>query len=100
MASISPQVLGPYLTLVVFLIAAFVAVGREFWMARGLHKADPLGRVSLAVPIAVFGAGHLASAQTIIKLVPAGVPGKLFLAYFVRGGLVAAALRLFFWGLV
>ena len=52
---------GPYFTLVVFLIAAFVAVGREFWMARGLDKAYPLGRVSLAVPIAVFGAEHLTS---------------------------------------
>ena len=54
----SPQVFGPYFTLVVFLIAAFVAVGREFWMAKGLDKAYPLGRVSLAIPIAVFGASR------------------------------------------
>jgi hypothetical protein len=48
----SPQVFGPYLTLIVFLIAAFAAVGREFLTARRLDKALPLGRVSLAVPIA------------------------------------------------
>jgi hypothetical protein len=47
----SPQVLGPYLALAVFLIAAFIAVGREFRMAEGLDKAYLLGRVSLAVPL-------------------------------------------------
>lgn len=92
----SPQVLGPYLTLVVFLIAAFVAVGREFWMARGLDKAYPLGRVSLAVPIAVFGAEHLTSPHEIMKLVPAWMPGKLFWTYFVGVALIAAALSFIF----
>jgi uncharacterized membrane protein len=92
----SPQVLGPYVTLVVFLIAAFLAVGREFWMAQGLDKADPLGRVSLAVPLAVFGAEHLTSPQTIMKLVPAWMPGKLFWTYFVGVALIAAALSFIF----
>lgn len=88
----SPQVLGPYFTLVVFLIAAFVAVGREFWMARGLDKAHPLGRVCLAVPLAVFGAEHLTSPLAIMQLVPAWMPGKLFWTYFVGVALIAAAL--------
>jgi uncharacterized membrane protein len=92
----SPQVFVPYLTLVVFLIAAFVAVGREFWMARGLDKAHPLGRVSLAVPIAVFGAEHLSSARDIMKIVPAWMPGKLFWTYFVGIALIAAALSFIF----
>ena len=92
----SPQVFGPYFKLVVFLIAAFVAVGREFWMAPGLDKALPLGRVALAVPIAVFGAEHLTSAQTIMKLVPSYMPGKLFWAYFVGVALIAAALSFVF----
>lgn len=92
----SPQVFGPYFTLVVFLIAAFVAVGREFWMARGLDKAHPLGRVSLAIPIAVFGAEHLTSAPAIVKLVPAWMPGKLFWTYFVGIALIAAALSFIF----
>jgi uncharacterized membrane protein len=92
----SPQVFGPYLTLVVFLIAAFVAVGREFWMARGLDKAYPLGRVCLAVPIAVFGAEHLTSPHEIMKIVPAWMPGKLFWAYFVGVALIAAALSFIF----
>jgi uncharacterized membrane protein len=92
----SPQVFGPYLTLVVFLIAAFVAVGREFWMARGLDKALPLGRVSLAVPIAVFGAEHLTSPQAIVKIIPAWMPGKIFWTYFVGVALIAAALSFIF----
>jgi uncharacterized membrane protein len=90
------QVLGPYFALVAFLIAAFVAVGREFWMARGLDKAHPLGRVSLAVPIAVFGAEHLTSPQAIMQLVPAWMPGKLFWTYFVGVALIAAALSFIF----
>lgn len=92
----SLQVFGPYFTLVVFLTAAFVATGREFRTARGIGKAFPLGRISLAVPIAVFGAEHLTSAQTIAKLVPSWMPGKLFWAYFVGIALIAAALSFTF----
>ncbi len=92
----SPQVFGPYVTLVVFLLAAFVAVGREFWMARGLDKALPLGRVCLAVPIAVFGAEHLTSPQAIMQIVPAWMPGRLFWTYFVGVALIAAALSFIF----
>jgi uncharacterized membrane protein len=92
----SPQVWGPYFTLIVFLIAAFIADGREFWMARGLDKAYPLGRVCLAVPIAVFGAEHLTSPMTIMQLVPSWMPGKLFWTYFVGVALVAAALSFIF----
>jgi uncharacterized membrane protein len=92
----SLQVFGPYLALVLFLIAAFAAVGREFWMARGLDKAYPLGRVSLAIPIAVFGAEHLTSTQAIMKGVPAWMPGKPFWTYFVGVALIAAGLSFIF----
>lgn len=92
----SPQVLGPYIALVVFLITAFVVVGREFWMAKGLEKAHSLGRVSVAVPIAVFGVEHLTSAQSIMKLVPVWMPGKLFWTYFVGIALIAASLSFIF----
>src|SRR5579871_6915908 len=92
----SPQVFGPYLTFVVFLAIAFIAVGREFWTARGLDKAYPLGRVSLAVPLAVFGAEHLTSTQSIMRLVPSWMPGKLFWTYFVGIALFAAAVSFIF----
>jgi len=80
----------------VFLIAAFAAVSREFWLARGFDKAYPLGRVSLAVPIAVFGAEHMTSAHQIMKLVPAWMPGKLFWTYFIGAALIAAGLSFIF----
>jgi uncharacterized membrane protein len=92
----SLPVIGPYFTLVVFLIAAFAAVGREFWTAQALDKAYPLGRVALAVPLAVFGAEHLTSPDTIAKLVPVWMPGKLFWTYFVGVALIAAALSFIF----
>jgi uncharacterized membrane protein len=92
----SLPVVGPYFTLLAFLIAAFIAVGREFWMARGLDKAYPLGRVCLAVPLAVFGAEHLTSPQAIMRGVPAWMPGKLFWTYLVGVALIAAALSFIF----
>ena len=65
-------------------------------MARGLDKAYPLGRVCLAVPMAVFGAEHLTSPMTIMQLVPSWMPGKLFWTYFVGVALIAAALSFIF----
>ena len=92
----SPQVYLPYLALVLFLLASFVAVGREFLTARGFDKAYPLGRVALAVPIAVFGAEHLTSPQAIARLIPPWMPAKLFWAYFVGIALFAASLSFIF----
>src|ERR1700733_12880302 len=92
----SPQVLAPYCTLIAFLIAAFLTDGREFWKARGVDKAYSLGRVCLAVPIAVFGAEHLSSPQAIAQLVLSWMPGKLFWTYFVGIALIAAALSFIF----
>jgi uncharacterized membrane protein len=82
------MVWGPYVTLVVFLIAALVAARRDF--------PASLGRISLAVPIAVFGADHLALPEAISKGVPAWMPGKLFWTYFVAAALIAAAISLIF----
>jgi uncharacterized membrane protein len=92
----SPEAFAPYLTLIVFLIIGFVAVGREIRRARGLDKADPLGRIALAVPIAVFGAEHLTSPQAIMKIIPAWMPGKVFWTYFVGVALIGAALSFIF----
>ena len=92
----SPQVLGPYLTLLVFSIAAIIAVGREFRMSRGADRIRLLGRVSLGIPIAVFGAEHLTSPQVIVQIIPAWMPGKLFWTYIVGAALIAAAFSLIF----
>jgi uncharacterized membrane protein len=92
----SPEVFWPYFALCVFLIAAIVAAGREFARARGLDKAEPLGRVTLAIPIATFGAEHFASAHGIMNGVPAWMPWRLFWTYFVGTALIAAAVSLIF----
>jgi uncharacterized membrane protein len=92
----SPEVFWPYFALFAVLTAALLAAGRELWRAQGLDKANPLGRVSLAIPLAVFGAEHLASAQTIMKTVPSWMPGKLFWTYLVGVALIAAALSIIF----
>jgi len=90
----SPEVWGPYLALAVFLAGALAAVGRELRRTPEIDKVLALARVSLAVPIAVFGAEHLASPQTILKIVPAWMPGKLFWTYLVGAALLAAAISL------
>jgi uncharacterized membrane protein len=90
----SPQVFWLYFTLVAFSLAALAVAGREFWRARGLEKAHSLGRISIAVPMAVFGAEHLISARTIMNAVPAWMPGRLFWTYFVGIALIAAALSI------
>lgn len=89
-------VLGPYLTLVVFLIASLVVARRDFQTAPGLDKALPLGRVALAIPIAVFGAEHFAFRDAIVKTIPPWMPAKLFWTYFVGIALIAAALSILF----
>jgi hypothetical protein len=43
-----------------------------------------------AVPLAVFGAEHFASAKSIMLLVPSWIPGPLFWTYFV--GVAAQAM--------
>lgn len=92
----SPQVFWPYFTLLVFLIMAFAAAAREFRKAPGFDKAEALGRVTLAIPMAVFGAEHLSAARAMMNGVPAYMPARLFWAYFVGVALIAAALSIIF----
>jgi uncharacterized membrane protein YphA (DoxX/SURF4 family) len=76
-----------------FLIGVF-AVRKEIAEARGLAKIVALSNLCFAVPLAVFGAEHLFSAQFIMNDVPAYMPGRLFLAYFVGCALIAASLSI------
>jgi len=92
----SPQVFWPYLAWIACLIAAAVTAGREFRRSRGFDKARTLGRLALAIPMAVFGTEHLASPHSIMRGVPAWMPAKLFWTYFVGIALIAAALSIIF----
>jgi hypothetical protein len=68
--------------IILFVIALFAAKG-DFAQARGLDKIVALGNLCFAVPLAVFGAEHFADAKSIMQLVPAFMPGRLFWTYLV-----------------
>jgi uncharacterized membrane protein len=62
--------------------------------ARGLDKIVVLSNMCFAVPLAVFGAEHLAAARSLAEGVPAYMPERLFWAYFVGFALIAASLSI------
>ena len=79
--------------IVVFLIGVFAAKN-DIAKARGLDKIVALTNLCFAIPLAVFGALHLSSAQSLMNLVPRYMPWRLFWAYFVGCGLIAASLSI------
>src|SRR5258706_14441500 len=75
------------------LIAAW-ATKNEIAEARGLDKIVALSRLCFAIPLAVFGALHLSSAEFVTPLVPSYMPWRLFWTYFVGCALLAASLSI------
>ena len=79
---------------------ALLAIGgvcarRAVAEARGLDKLVALSNVFFAMPLAVFGAEHLAGDNAgIASLVPSYMPWRMFWVYFVGVALVAAALSI------
>ena len=76
---------------VVFLAAGLVMVRRELATAHGQDKLIALGPVFVAAPLAVFSAEHFTAARAIIQIVPAWLPHRLFITYFVGCALISAA---------
>jgi uncharacterized membrane protein len=62
--------------------------------ARGLDKIVALNNLCFAAPLAVFGALHLAAADSLATMVPSYMPWHLFWAYFFGFALLAAALSI------
>jgi len=62
--------------------------------ARGLDKTAALSNLYFAAPLAVFGALHLAAAESLMAMVPSYMPWRLFWAYFVGFALLAASLSI------
>lgn len=62
--------------------------------ARGLDKLVALTHTFFAIPLAVFGAEHLAGDKGIMELVPSYMPWRPFWFYLVGVALVAAALSI------
>jgi len=79
---------------IVLLLAGIFSVRRYFSEARGLDKVVALSNLCFAMPLAAFGAEHLAAAQGISQIVPKFMPWPLFWAYFVGLALVAGSLSI------
>jgi hypothetical protein len=79
---------------ILFFFIALLAAKTDIAEARGLDKIVVLGNLCFALPLAVFGAEHLAAAKFIQMGVPSFVPWHLFWAYFVGFALLAAALSI------
>ena len=79
--------------ILIFLIALWAARA-DLAKARGLDKIVALSNLCFAMPLAVFGALHLADARDLMTMVPSYVPGHLFWAYFFGFALIAASLSI------
>ncbi len=76
--------------ILIFLVALWAAK-TDIARARGLDKIVALSNLCFAAPLAVFGALHLAAAQSLMPMVPKYMPWRLFWAYFVGFALLSAA---------
>jgi len=79
--------------ILVFLIALWAAKD-DLARARGLDKIVALSNLCFAVPLAVFGALHLADVGIVLPIVPKYMPWRLFWAYFVGCALLSASLSI------
>jgi uncharacterized membrane protein len=78
---------------------ALLAIGlfaakNQIAAARGIGKIVALTHLCYALPLAVFGALHLSVPQSLLPLVPAYMPGRMFWVYFVCLALIAASLSI------
>jgi len=92
--AVSPTVVSSCSAGIALFLIAIVAARKELAQAHGLDKVVALSNLCFAMPLAVFGAEHLSSAQFIMNLVPAYMPWRLFWAYFVGCALIAASLSI------
>ena len=79
--------------ILVFLLALW-ADKADIARASGLDKIVALNNLCFAIPLAVFGALHLAGVDFVLPLVPSYMPWRLFWAYFVGCALLAASLSI------
>jgi len=76
------------------LLIGAVAGRNEIAEARGLDKIAALTNVCFAIPLAVFGALHLAGPRFVIAAVPVYMPWRSFWVYTVGCALIAASLSI------
>jgi len=91
---ISRFVFWPYCAAVAYSAIGVVAARAHVVKSHGLDKMLAIGSLCYAIPLAVFGAEHLARPLTIMKVVPVWMPWRLFWTYFVGVALLAGALSI------
>jgi uncharacterized membrane protein len=79
---------------VVLFFVALWAAKTDIARARGLDKVVALSNLCFAAPLAVFGALHLAAAESLKSMVPSYMPWPLFWAYFFGFALLSASLSI------
>lgn len=91
---VSPIALAMCAAGIVLFVIGAVAARHDVTEARGLDKIAALSHVCVAVPLAVFGALHLAGPRLVMGIVPAYMPWRSFWVYFVGCALIAASLSI------
>jgi uncharacterized membrane protein len=91
---ISPVVVSMCGAGILFFLIALWAAKTDIAHSSGLDKIVALSNLCFAVPLAVFGALHLAAAESLMPMVPSYMPWRLFWAYFVGFALLAASLSI------
>ena len=71
-----------------------LAAKNDIARARGVDKIVALTYLCFAIPLAVFGAEHLTSQQSLVAGVPSYMPWRMFWVYFVGFALIAASLSI------
>ena len=79
---------------ILIILIAVWAAKTDVARARGMDKIVALSNLCFAAPLAVFGALHLAAAESLMTMVPSYMPWKLFWAYFFGFALLAASLSI------
>jgi hypothetical protein len=91
---ISPTAISMCSAATTLFVIGILAAKRDLVQVRGLDKILVLSNMCFAIPLAVFGAEHLAAARSLAAGVPAYMPGRLFWAYFVGFALIATSLSI------
>ncbi len=78
----------------VLLVIGLVAAKNDLARARGIDKIVALTYLCFGIPLAVFGAEHLAMGKLMQGAVPPYMPFRLFWIYFVGCALIAASLSI------
>jgi len=91
---ISPTVVSMCSAGILLFLVALWAAKTDITRTHGLDKIVALSNLCFAIPLAVFGALHLASAPFLAPMVPSYMPWRLFWAYFFGFALLAASLSI------